>query len=279
VPEGEPTEETDYLFLQRIRELIDQAAENYETFHLRAASQTVMELAQAGNVYFDRKSPWKDVKHQETRKRMETTIACCLSCLKALALISSPIIPQTAQKLWQFLGYTTKLSEQSWNTVVGVSVTGGEVLPQPEILFQKIEEDQIKKEIAQLHAQIENKEKEAVVPVTTPVAPLKAMIQYADIEKLDLRVGVILEAQPVPKSKKLLQLKVDIGVETRTIVSGISQYCTPESLIGKRVIVVANLAPATLMGVESKGMILAGSTETSLEVPSFSHLPPGSKVT
>ena len=108
--------------------------------------------------------------------------------------------------------------------------------------------------------------------------PLKSTIAYDDFDKIDLRVAQILEAVKVPKSKKLLKLLVDLGFEKRTIVSGIALSYEPEQLIGKKVLVVANLAPATLMGIESQGMILAATLESKLELPEIQHLSPGSSV-
>ncbi len=274
VPLSGSLEEEDRQFLSRCGELMDQAAANYEGFRLRAASQTMMELAQLGNIYFDRKRPWQDVKSEETRTRMETTIACCLRCLKNLAMISFPMIPETAEKVWQFLGYEISLPLKGWDLAMEEEIPVGQKLRDPEILFKRVEDVEIEKEIEQLH-----KMAEVLPKVESPLPPLKPLVGIEDVQKLDLRVGLILEAQAVPKSKKLLQLKVDIGLETRTIVSGISQYYTPEALVGKRVVIVANLKPATLMGVESKGMVLAGSLDAALELPVVQQLLPGSCVT
>ena len=114
--------------------------------------------------------------------------------------------------------------------------------------------------------------------MTQPTLNLKSSITFDEVEKLDLRIAEILEAVKVPKSKKLLKLLVDLGFEKRTVVSGIALNYEPEQLIGKKVILVANLAPATIMGIESQGMILAASFESGLELPSVQSLPPGSSV-
>lgn len=264
----------DNEFLEKVNHLVDAAGENYRQFKLRAACQVIMELAQLGNGYFDHKRPWQDAKKPETREVMETTIACCLECLKAMALISFPVIPDTANQLWKMLGHESELGNATWKAVAETSMPTGQVLKEPKILFQKIEDEQMEAEVAKLHAM---KEKEA--PKNQNVfSALKNEIGIEEMQKLDLRVGLILNAEPVPKSKKLLKLEVDLGFEKRTVVSGISQFYKPEDLVGKRVIVVANLKPATLMGVESHGMILAGSDSTSLEVASLQNLSPGSVV-
>lgn len=277
VPALHDLQPIDRDFLQDVKRLIEQAAECYRTYRLRAASQTIMELAQVGNVYFDRKRPWQDAKKPETRSAMETTIACCLECLKGLALISFPIIPDTATRVWQMLGFKNELQKASWVEVADTPMHVGQQLKAPEILFQRIEDAQIEQEIAKLHAMAKKQQGER--PMTLQYEPLKPLVDIDDVRKLDLRVGIILSAVPVPKSKKLLQLEVDLGFEKRTVVAGISLAYQPEQLIGKRVVVVANLKPATLMGVQSHGMILAASDGTALEVVSVQNLPAGAVVT
>lgn len=267
--------DVDKEFLKTIKRLTTQAAEYFEHFKLRAASQTLMELAQAGNVYFDQKKPWQDAKQPETQAAMETTIACCLECLKALALVAFPIMPETANKVWKMLGYSTDLSAMGWNEVASNPIPPQQLLKTPEILFNRIEDSQIEVEVATLQ-ELSKRQEQAMKPIE--LAPLKPLIDIEEMRKIDLRVGVILSAVAVPKSKKLLQLSVDLGFEQRTIVSGISQYYQPQEIVGKRVIIVANLKPATLMGIESKGMVLAGSLDASLALVEIQGLPAGSVV-
>lgn len=267
----------DEVFLATIQRLIDQAAEAFGTFKVRRASQIFMELAQAGNVYFDAKKPWAEAKQPETRHSMETTIACCLECLKALALISYPVIPETAQAVWELLGMPGKLSEADWKQIASSRLSPGHQLKEPKILFQKIEDTQIEEEIAKLH-HLKQPEPEQKQAQPVEYQPLREAISIDEFGKIDLRVAKILSAEPVPKSKKLLKLEVDLGFEKRTVVSGISQYYKPEDLVGKSVAFVANLKPATLMGVESHGMVLAASMGTELKVVTVDGLPPGSVV-
>lgn len=274
VPSRSSLQPVDEEFLQGIQKLIDQAHEDYSTFKLRAASQTIMELAQWGNVYFDRKKPWQEAKQPETRASMETTIACCLECLKALALISFPIIPGTASQVWKMLGYPSDLGKESWKQVAIKAIPTQQQLLEPVILFKKVEDEQMEQEITKLKELSLKSE-----PVTQKqYEPLKPLVDIDDVRKLDLRVGVVLSAVPVPKSKKLLQLEVDLGFEKRTIVAGISQAYQPEQIVGKRVVVVANLKPATLMGVQSQGMLLAAHDGTQLEIVSVQQVGPGSTV-
>jgi methionyl-tRNA synthetase len=268
-------EPIDEQFLKTIREMVDQAATNYESFKVRRASQVVMELAQQGNVYFDSKKPWQDAKQEETRARMETTLACCMECLKVLALISFPIIPAAASQTWTMLGYHSKLVDQDWNQVKEASVPVNQEIPQPTILFRKIEDEEIEQEVQKLHHLGAQQEKKIQVPT---IPTLKPMVDIEEFRKLDLRVGLILKADSVPKSKKLIQLLVDIGVEKRTIVAGIGEFHKADQLVGRKVIVVANLKPATLMGIQSEGMLLAGKMEGQLEILSILDIPPGGVV-
>lgn len=269
-------EEIDLTFLNNVKDLFKEAFECYRQFKLRRACQVIMEIAQAGNVYFDAKTPWKDAKADDpdSNKRMRTTIACCLECIKYLALASYPIIPETASKVWKMIGNLGNISHNSWEAALADFLKADQKLGEAEILFQKIEDSQIEAEISKLHALASKAEE--TKPAT--YEPLKPAIEINDVQKLDLRVGVILEASPVPKSKKLLILKVDLGFEQRTILSGISQFYQPEELIHKKVVVVANLKPAKLMGIQSEGMILAGCIDTSLELISVQHLPAGASV-
>lgn len=266
VPDKHELAQIDREFLDEIKGLVNQAHGCYATFSLRKACQVMMELAQKGNVYFDAKQPWKLAKDPEKRQELETTLNCCMECLKALALISSPIIPETAGKLWHMLGFEKPLESFSWNTIAVMDMPVGQQLQKPEILFQKIEDEQIDAELEKLHALSKKEVSE------------DNLLEFDQFTKLDLRVGEILEAEEVKKSRKLLKLKVDLGEEKRTIVSGIRPHYEADQLIGRKVVIVANLKPAKLMGIESQGMVLCGSNGKMLELLSVDTLPVGSKV-
>lgn len=263
-PKKEHLEAIDIEFLEKVRDTVQEAYTNYSTFKLRKASQNLMELAQHGNIYFDAKKPWKAVKSPETFASMERTVACCLECLKGLALISFPIIPEAAGELWRMLGYTDSLEFARWDDIVETPFKENIRLGAPKILFQKIEDSQIEKEITKLHA------------MKKPVK--KEEVSIEDVRRLDLRVGTVLAAEPIEKSNKLFKVRVDVGTEERTVVAGVRQHYSTEELIGKKVIIVANLKPAKLMGIESQGMLLAGSSDNTLELVTVETLPPGSCV-
>lgn len=280
VPPRGNLQEIDVRFLEEVMRIADSAKESYSAFKVRHASQLIMELSQLGNVYFDAKRPWQDAKKDETRHAMEATIACCLDCLKALALIASPIIPNAASRIWGMLGYHENIQDRGWEAILAETIPVHQRLLNPDILFQKIEDEEIQQEIERLRKMSENQiaDKENIAQ-EIKYDPLKSLINIDEVQRLDLRVGSVIHAEEVPKSKKLLKLQVDLGFEKRTIVSGISQQYKPEDIIGKKVVVVANLQPATLMGIQSQGMLLAGKWDNDVEIVKIQHLPNGSVVT
>lgn len=270
VPEKKDLEPIDQDFLQTVQKIVKEALESYETFKLKKASQLIMELAQNGNVYFDAKKPWKDAKEPSKRSQLENTIFCCLECLKGLALIAYPIIPSTAIKIWEFLGFTISLEEMGSDQIQKTSIPVGQTLKEPKILFSKIEDEAIDAEIFKLQSNLKL--------AATKSCITKPEISYEEFSKLDLRVATILKAEPVPKSKKLICLQVDIGDQKKQIVAGIGEHVKPVDLIGKSIVVVANLKATKLMGVESQGMLLAGHHNKILQLVSIENLPPGSIV-
>ncbi len=277
IPHRNSLEPLDEQFLQDIQRITTSISEHYEHYELRRATQAIMELAQLGNVYFDAKKPWLDAKDPICHPRMATTLSLCLEGLKALALISWPIIPSAATSLWHLLGHKDPIGTTTLSLALSQSLPVDHPLPPPHVLVHKIEDGQIQEEIAQLHALVAKATpQEPALP--TSWTPMKPSITFDDFSKTDLRVATVITAEKVPKSKKLLKLSLDLGFETRTVVSGISQHYAPEDLIGKKVLLVANLAPATIMGIESHGMVLAASHGELLELPGIASLPPGSTV-
>jgi len=277
VPKHGVLSDADVQFVVRMQELVETAAQHYQGFSLRKASQTLMELCQLGNTYFDGKKPWALAKDPALRAELDTTIALCLRCIQLLALVASPLVPETAQAIWHLLGYSTVLANGSWKTIVETAIPAGQPLGESKPLFRKIEDEEITAQITKLSA-LKAPEKQSMQQTDVVYEPLKETVQFTDFSKLDIRVVTVLEAVPVPKSKKLLKLTVDLGFEKRTVVSGIALHYTPEQLIGKKVLFLANLTPATLMGVESQGMVLAASLGQVLELPGVQTAVPGSRV-
>jgi len=270
VPEMKNLHEQDKQFLDRVHALAKEADEAYSHFRLRRAAQIFMELAQLGNVYFDAKKPWIAARSAMTHQEMANTIACCLECLKVLALISFPIIPEAADKVWKMLGFKTDLVKQNWEETASSMLLAGQPLPEPKILFTRIEEEVIQNEVKKLK---EMSEKTKSNPTD------KETVSIDDVRKLDLRVAKILHVERVPNSKKLLKFILDLGGEKRTVVSGIGEKQTDLTLlVGRHVALVANLKPAVLMGIESQGMILTADVSEGYEMPHFYKANPGTEI-
>ncbi|QCE41455.1 methionine--tRNA ligase [Psychroserpens sp. NJDZ02] len=218
-----------------------------ERYRFREAGQELMNLARLGNKYLADEEPWKLIKTDEVRT--QTIMYVALQIASALATLSEPFLPFTSTKLKTILNTT----ENSWSDISSkdVLLPEGHTIGKGELLFSKIEDEQIQIQLDKLEAS-----KKANEAANKVVEPQKEEINFDDFTKLDLRVGTILEAEKMPKAKKLLVLKVDTGIDVRTIVSGIAEHFTAEEVIGKKVTVLVNLAPRALRGVESQGMIL-----------------------
>jgi methionyl-tRNA synthetase len=274
VPAPGDFQAVDSDFIEKIGSIAEEASKAYEKFHLRRACQAIMELAQVSNAYFDMKKPWQAAKQPEKASEMRTTIYCCVQAIKVLALLSAPILPTSSQKIWEMLGFAGPLTEENWDNVLKMNIAPGTILPKPVILFAKIEDEQIQKELDSMKALSESVKKQ-----NPTFPPLKPEIAFEDVKKLDLRVAKILQVERVPKSKKLLKLLIDIGFEKRTVVSGIGENMPDiQLLVGKQIILVANLKPALLMGIESQGMILSAEHDKVIELPVFSISPSGASV-
>ena len=219
-----------------------------ERYRFREALAELMNVARLGNKYLADEEPWKVIK--ENPERVQTQMYVALQIAAALSSLCEPFLPFTAAKLSRILKTDTKID---WKTVSQTSelIPSGHQIGEAELLFAKIEDEEIQKQIDKLEAtKVANKADNKMAE------PQKETIQYDDFAKIDLRVGTILEAEKMPKANKLLILKIDTGIDVRTIVSGIAESFSPEEIIGKRVTVLVNLAPRNLRGVDSEGMIL-----------------------
>jgi methionyl-tRNA synthetase len=278
IPLMDDLEEVDKVFLKKINILVDDSYHAYQNYQLRKASLIMMELSDLANAYFDGKKPWK-AKKENNIKHMNDTIATCLYAVKNIALISYPIIPTSANKIWHQLGFAEDISSLDWFSIKEMQMLAGKKLPSPTPVFKKIEENQIQELKMDLNNDKNLPEiKKENLPALESIPSLKDRISYDDFEKLDFRVGLVTQATKIEKSKKLLKLEVDIGFEKRTIVSGIAKEIEIEQIIGKKVIVLANINKTTIMGVESNGMILAANDDKLFEIPYLDSLSPGSIV-
>lgn len=225
-------------------------ADSIERYRFREALGEVMNLARTGNKYLADEEPWKVIKTDP--ERVKTQLYVALQVAAALAIVCEPFLPFTAAKLKEMLplGNMTDWADASRVHLI----QSGRQLGESKLLFSKIEDDAIEREVAKLQA---TKEANKVAPA---IVSQKYPISFDDFAKMDIRTGTILEAEKMPKANKLLVLKVDTGIDVRTIVSGIAEHFSPEEVVGKRVTVLVNLAPRNLRGIESQGMILMTDT-------------------
>ena len=222
-------------------------------YRFREAQGELMNLARLGNKFLADEEPWKLIKTDP--ERVKTVMYVALQIASALATLSEPFLPFTSAKLKQILNMENSLEDSAtqWEEIASKEalLPAGHTIGKAELLFSKIEDEQIQKQLDKLEATKAANEAE-----NKKVEPQKETATFEDFSKMDLRVGTIVEATKMPKADKLLVLKIDTGLDTRTIVSGIAQSFKPEDIIGKKVTVLINLAPRKLRGVESEGMIL-----------------------
>jgi len=251
VPSPSNFTQVDEEVLAAIKAYPDVIASSIERYRFREASQELMNLARLGNKYLADEEPWKVIKVDE--ERTKTIMFVALQIASALATLSEPFLPFTSDKLKNILSVTSSEVHMSWEDIStkNVLLPTGHQIGKAELLFSKIEDEAIQQQLDKLIAS-----KKANEAANKAVEPQKDTITYDDFSKLDIRVGTILEAEKMPKANKLLVLKVDTGIDIRTIVSGIAESFSAEEVIGKKVTVLVNLAPRALRGVESQGMIL-----------------------
>ncbi len=246
VPARGPVTDFDNEILSQVA-ASKKALEDYiEGYRFRDALKEMMNIARLGNKYLADTEPWKVYK--EDPARVATILNIALQITASLSIAMEPFIPFSAAKLavmlgtqplsWEFLGSSDILPE-------------GHVLGKPELLFEKIEDSVIEAQLAKLEAA-----KEANAAAGFEPQPQKEPVSYDDFQKMDIRIARVVEAEKVPKTKKLLKLTIDTGIDKRVIVSGIAEHYTPEQMVGKQILVLVNLIPRELKGITSQGMIL-----------------------
>ena len=274
IPAPNEFTEVDEQTLAELKAYPAVISSSVERYRFREALGELMNVARLGNKYLADEEPWKVMK--DNPERVKTQMYVALQIAAALSVLAEPFLPFTAAKLSKilnlgdlkehFAGFSKFLKEKDrdakdifidktlgWNDISENSdlLPAGHKIGEAELLFAKIEDEEIQKQIDKLEAT-----KTANLAENKQAEPQKDLIQFEDFAKMDIRIGTILEAEKMPKANKLLVLKVDTGIDVRTIVSGIAESFSPEEIIGKRVSVLANLAPRALRGIESQGMIL-----------------------
>ncbi|HSA04920.1 MAG TPA: methionine--tRNA ligase, partial [Tenuifilaceae bacterium] len=230
--------------IPRIKQAIES---NLEEFRFREALKEAMNLARLGNKYLADTEPWK--MYKQDPERVATILNISMQITANLAILLEPFLPFTADKIRKMIDF----ADNKWEHAGSANLLkAGHKLNQPELLFDKIEDETINVQLAKLQATKEANAQKQVVNVQ----PQKDAISYDDFSKMDIRIGKVLEAERVPKTQKLMKLKVDTGIDTRTLVSGIAEHFTPEQVVGRQVSILVNLEPRSIKGIESHGMIL-----------------------
>ncbi len=261
VPELVDPSEEDLAAMAEIKECRDRIGSAYEAFRNREAVFETMGLARVGNKYFNDTEPWH-TRSSDMRK-CGNTIHVCLQICAALSVYMEPVLPFSAEKLRRMLkldGMRSSIpldeglpsGSIGWDEAAEPLLKAGQMVGTPEILFRKIEDEVIQAQVEKLQSTVADGSEVETVPFT----PIGDEISFDDFMKLDLRVATIVAASRMPKSKRLLRIELDLGFEKREVVAGAAEHYDGDDLIGKKVVVLANLAPRTMMGVESKGMIL-----------------------
>ena len=247
-------------------------AGKYENFRLRDAVGETMNLAQAANKYFNDTEPWKAIK--ERPEECARTLYLCAQAVRSLGIAFSPILPFASETM---LAMVRAGADRTWSTIGQPLVPEGtEVDIPPGHLFNQIPDEKIAEQVAKLGAGVQTP-----VQMPPPEPEPSSLITIDDFKNVHLRTGKVIGAERLPKSEKLLKLQVDLGSEQRQIVAGIGKHYQPEALVGRTVVVVANLQPARLMGVESQGMLLAANMPDgglALIGPDSADVAPGTEV-
>ncbi len=249
VPAAEEPAEEDREFLAELGKARDLAEDRLLRFEFKASLRALMELARAGNVYFDRQKPWQMVR--EDLQRCGMVLNVCIQVLQGMAVLMSPYLPFKAQELWELLGMTGKAEDQIWSDIY-MPADAGRPIPRPHPLIKKLDLNEVADKL-----QLLTQEEQAAEQAAAEVEPAGCLA-----DELDLVIARIRSAEPHPDADKLIVATIDMGpMGERTLVAGLRQYFTIEELTGATIVVVANLVPAKLRGIESEAMVLAAEDE------------------
>ncbi len=270
VPAPGALEDIDREVINELSTIRDRVERLLDAFKFRDAQKEAMTLARVGNKYLADTEPWKLAKTDMAR--VATILNISLQLVANLAIVFEPFLPFSTGKLKLMLN----LADTGWSRLGGLDLLPvGHVLGEPELLFEKIDDDKINEQVSRLE-----EIKKANAEANYKANPVRENVAFDDFLKLDIRVGTVLECTKVPKADKLLQFKIDDGIATRTIVSGIAKHYAPEELVGKQVCFIANLPPRKLKGIESAGMILSAEDHdgTLSVITPMRQVKPGSEV-
>ena len=244
IPKKIDLDNTDKEFISKISSIGNLVSNALENFELKKALRDIVKFAREGNVYLNDKAPWHLIK--EKREAAGHVFNICAQAVYTLAVLLGPFIPDTSKKILDYLNIQKELNDLGWNSIGENSLLTGHTINKPKPLFQKLDIKEIQEKFIKLKAKEEGKSD-------------VEMISYDDFKKLDIRVALIENVEKVKKAENLLKLTIDLGTEKRTIVAGLAKYYNANELIGKKIIVLANLEPKKLRGITSHGMLLAAS--------------------
>jgi len=254
VPQAGDLDDLDNWMLDILKTAPARIGQELDNFQVRKAATAFMDVARASNKYFNDQEPWRTLK--ENKSKCATTINICMQACQTLAVLMEPILPFSAEKLWRILGNEGSVHDQAWDEISSSQFPVGHKLGKVEILFQKMDKKLIQPEIERLQ-----KIAEELKPQEEKMQEEKSKISFDEFSRLDLRVARVLHAEKVEKADKLLKLDIDLGDEKRTIVAGIAQHYSADEMIGRKIVIVANLEPAKIRGIESNGMLLAAEDD------------------
>ncbi|HEX6223133.1 MAG TPA: methionine--tRNA ligase [Chryseolinea sp.] len=251
VPARGPLQPVDQEVVRALKALPQSIANSIEQYRFREATAGLMDIARLGNKYLAETEPWKVYKHDP--ERVATILNLSLQIAANLGIVGEVFLPFSAVRINKMLNMEKRLWSDAGSDML---LPVDHPLGPAQLLFEKIEDEVIARQLQKLHDK-----KKSMEPVSVEVKPLKPEITFEDFSKLDIRIGKVLAAEKMEKSNKLLKLTIDTGVDKRTVLSGIAQHFTPEEMVGKQVALVANLAPRKMMGIESQGMVLMAEDE------------------
>lgn len=263
VPAPGEFDEQDKEMLRLIENTQVTVGKHIEEFNSSLGLKEIVRLAGAANKYFNDKQPWRTLK--EDPQKCATTLYICAQLTRSLAIMLAPYLPFASQRLWRMLNLPADVHKQSWDSAAELGIRPGHEIRRPEPLFVKLQDEVIRRREEKL---------QAILRAQPPT-----VVTAEEFARLDIRIGKVVSVEPIPRSKKLLKLSVDVGDKRRTIVAGLAQCYSPEQLVGKNVVVLLNLKPIQLMGVTSEGMLLAAEDEKgpSILTPDRT-VKPGSRV-
>ena len=266
-------EDLDKELAQLVQHTVIQYEKFMDVMDINAAIKVVWALISRTNKYIDETSPWALAKDEAKKSRLNTVLYNLAETLRITAILITPFMPMTGPKIWAQLGLTSDFGALTFDDAKGWGKLPADItVAKPEPIFPRIEDKVVE---APIEVKVADQGKEKHLTEAVESMPEVTIDEFA---KMDLRVVTVLAAEKVEKADKLLKLTVDLGGEVRTIVSGIAKHYTPEELVGKNVVMIINLKPAKIRGIESRGMVLAASCDDKLSVVTVPEMPAGSKV-